>query len=325
MRILRQDIRYALRRMIRDPGFTCVVLTTLALGIGATSAVFSLTGELRLRAAVALLLGIACVNSANLLVARGLLRHKELALRTALGAGRGRLFCLVLTESVLLAIFAGAAGLLLAWWSVDFLIAAVPTSTFGLHFAIDARVAGFTLVVSVVTGMLVGLAPALACSCPAPRGFELLRGANLLAIAQVALALAMLIGAASLRGQMRIETVLLSVFAAITLLLAMAGLYAVTCQDVGLRSQEIGIRIALGARRSQVVAMVAGRAMTLVGIGSAIGLATGLFALPERVDPATIVSVTAILAVAALPASYFPARAASNIEPTIALDSGENR
>jgi ABC-type lipoprotein release transport system permease subunit len=375
MRILWQDIRYALRMMARGPGFTAIVIATLGLGIGANSAVFSVGNALLLRpgrpapagaqpvllwlaAAVALSLLIACVNSANLLLARGMLRRNELAVRAAMGAGRLRLFRLTLTESVLLSLLAGAAGVLLAWWGVDILLAIAPPGVAGLDAGINGRVLGFTLAISVISGVLFGLAPALDSlrsdghellkrpANIAPPGLQLLRGANLLAIAQVALALSLSIGAGlmaesfwramrldpgfPMREQMRFETTLLAAFAAITLSLAIAGVYAVTCQTVGRRAREISIRIALGARQGEVVRMVAGQAMALVGIGSAIGLVTGIFAaralsnLPYAVnatDLATPLTVSALLAVAALPASYFPARAASKIEPRIALKS----
>jgi ABC-type antimicrobial peptide transport system permease subunit len=375
MEALWQDVRYALRMMVRCPGFTAIVIATLGLGIGANTAVFSVANAVLLRpgraapagtravllwlaAAVALSLLIACVNCGNLLIARGLMRRKELAVRAAMGAGRLRVFRLMLTESVVLALFGGAAGVLLAWWGVDILIALAPPGVAGLAAGIDGSVLGFTLAVSVVSGILFGLAPAIESvrsdghellkrpENAAPARLQLLRGANLLAIGQVALALSLLIGAGlmtesfwralrfgarfPMREQMRFETTLLAVFAAITLLLAMAGVYAVTCQTVGRRKREISIRMALGAKQSEVVRMVAGEAMLLVGIGSGVGLFTGIFAsralasLPYGVNPAdltTLLAVSAILAAAALPASYFPARAASRIEPRIALKS----
>lgn len=374
MQILWQDVRYALRMIARSPGFTAIVIATLGLGIGANTAVFSVANALLLRpnravaagarpillwlaAAVALSLLIACVNSANLLIARGMLRRKELAVRLAMGAGRLRVFRLMLTESVLLALLGGAAGVLLAWWGADVLVALAPRSI-GLKAGIDGRVLGFTLAISVISGMLFGVAPALEsirgdghelmkrAENLAPPRLQFLRGANLLAIAEVALALSLLIGAGlmiesfwrilrlnpsfPMREQMRFEAVLLAVFAAITLSLATSGVYAVTCQTVGRRSREISIRMALGARQSEVVRMVAGHALLLVAIGSGVGLITGLFAARalasllygvSATDISIVLAVSAILAVAAVPAGYFPARAASKIEPRMALKS----
>jgi len=330
MGALLEDVRYAVRTMRRDTTFTAIVVLTMALGIGANTAVFSAAGGAPLRAgqsAAALTLLIACVNCANLLIARNMLRPGEIAVRVAMGAGRGRVLRLLLTESVVLAVFGGAVGLLLAWWGSDLLFA---------QTRIDARVLGFTLVISVVSGIFFGLEPALDSihsdghellkrpANAAPARLQLLRGANLVIIGEVALALALLIGAGLMTQteHTRLASRLLEVFAGIVLALAMTGLYAVTCQMVGRRSREISIRLALGARRSEVLKMVAGDSMLLVGVGSGVGLVTGIFAsraLSARADPITILGVSVILAVAAAPASYFPARAASKIEPRTAL------
>src|SRR5947208_11812054 len=210
MDILLQDMRYALRMMARTPCFTALVVATLGLGIGANTAVFSVANALLLRpvhpapagarpvliwlgAAVVLSLLTACVNCANLLVARGLMRRKELAVRAAMGAGRLRVFRLMLTESVLLALMGGVAGVLLAWWGVDILMAMAPGSVAGVSAGVDVRVLAFTLAISVISGALFGLAPALESirsdgnelqqrlANIAPPGLQLLRGANLVA------------------------------------------------------------------------------------------------------------------------------------------------
>ena len=116
-----------------------------------------------LMAVVGLVLLIACSNLASLLLARATERHKEIAVRMAIGAGRLRLLRQLLTESILLSLLGGAAGLILSFWLIRLITAFRPPIDFALSFDLhlDGRVLLFSLVVSIVTGVIFGLAPAL--------------------------------------------------------------------------------------------------------------------------------------------------------------------
>ena len=160
-----------------------------------------------LQAAVGFVLLIACANLANLMLARAETRHREFAVRTALGAGRGRLLRQFMTEGLLLSAIGGALGLILARAGIEGLLRAYPSSLpRTAEVAVDPIVLGFTLGVSVLTGLVFGLAPlmhtritllALALKEGGARGataarHHVRRG---LVMAEVALAVLLVIGA----------------------------------------------------------------------------------------------------------------------------------
>jgi putative ABC transport system permease protein len=154
-----------------------------------------------LSGAVLLVLLIACANAANLLLARGAVRRQEIALRTALGAGKGRILRQLLTESILLSALAGALGLPFAAWSIRALVELAPNGIARLEEAhLDTTVLAFTFGLSLVTALLFGLAPAIRVSrqmtsARQTRGADSRGMRRVLVVAQVALTVVLLTGA----------------------------------------------------------------------------------------------------------------------------------
>jgi putative ABC transport system permease protein len=185
-----------------------------------------LAGEIKpallvLLGAVGFVLLIACVNVANLLMARAAGRRKEMAVRAALGAGRMRIVRQLLTESMLLAVLGGVLGLLVSRWCVEALVALSPPNLLGAgQVGVNLTVLAFTLVISLVTGAAFGLAPAIEMSRLNLSGSlkESGRGnigggrarrvRSALVVAEIGLALVLLVGAGLMvRSFLRLQAV----------------------------------------------------------------------------------------------------------------------
>jgi putative ABC transport system permease protein len=166
-------------------------------------------GLVLLLGAVGLVLLIACANVANLLLARAVTRSRECVIRAALGAGRSRLVRQMLLESVVLFLLGGSVGVLLARWSAHSLLALAIQSGYvpeRMNVAVDGRILAFTMVVSLVAGIVFGLVPALqaskvdlndglrASSLSSSGGFRRRRASRLLIVAELSVSVVLLVG-----------------------------------------------------------------------------------------------------------------------------------
>ena len=164
--------------------------------------------SMALMAAVGFVLLIACANLTNLLLVHGAARQREMAVRAAIGASRGRLLWLLLSESILLASLGAGFGVLVAVWALDWMRAAVPEELpYWFQVGIDGRMIAFTIGITAVTTIAIGLLPALRASSPrvvetlkdggraVSMGRAAQRTQSSLAVVQVALCLALLVGA----------------------------------------------------------------------------------------------------------------------------------
>src|SRR5687768_17996034 len=186
-------------------------VTNEGLGVKVTSLHDNLAGDYRealliLLGVVGCVLLVACVNVANLMLARATARQQEFALRAALGASRWRIVRHLLIESLLSAQVGGALGFALSLWALHLLLNAIPIQLpFWMDFGIDLRVLGFTIGITLLTGLIFGAVPALQTSRvdlndtlkEGGRGSIGFRGRSrsALVITEIALSLVLLVGA----------------------------------------------------------------------------------------------------------------------------------
>ena len=199
-------------------------VTNEGLGLTVTSLRENLSGSyhdalLILLGVVGCVLLVACVNVANLMLARATARQKEFALRAALGASRWRIMRQLLIESLVLAVAGGVLGFVLSIWALRLLLTAIPGDLpFWMNFSLDWRVLGFTLAITLLTGLIFGAMPALQTSRvdlndtlkEGGRGNSGVRSRarSLLVVSEIAMSLVLLVGAGlMIRSFLRLRSV----------------------------------------------------------------------------------------------------------------------
>src|SRR5438132_178908 len=318
-----------------------------------------------LMAAVALVLLIACANVSSLVLSRSAARQREFALRTALGAARGRIVRQVLTESMVLAlavVLLAGSGLLMRSFArltavdpgfqpshVMVGMVSLPSARYPVEQArvtLDQLLAKVRAIPGVESAALGSDLP-ICCSGQSPISFASRPSTDegrlpLLNVAvvdpeyfetlKIPIVSGRRIETGDRAGQPLValvsERVVMTIFAAVALALASVGIYGVISYNVTQRTGEIGVRVALGAQRRNVVALVVGQAMAMAAVGVAMGvllalwggksLSAMLFGVGPR-DPLVLGAASVFLLAVAFAAALAPALRAMRIDPTIAM------
>ena len=346
------DVRYGFRKLNNSVGFTVVAVACLALGICASITVFSvvLSAEtvaeplLLLALVTALLMLVVCTNLGGLLMVRTAARQEEIGIRLALGGTRSRLVRQLLTESVALSLLGGGVGFLLALFALDAvqglsLGRSLPTIR---HVAVGLRGVAFTVGLSLGSGVLFGLVPALwSTRQVVPMLHRRGEGAQergrtrlqeILVVGQVTVSLMLLVCTGlfvrTLQNLRAVDPRLLSwlfvSFSLTALLVTAIGLYGTLSYAVSRRTRELGIRMALGARASEIITLVLRRGLALTLTGLVLGLVAASWATSlcarflfgvAPTDPGVFVAVALLLGLVGLAASSLPAYRATRIDP----------
>jgi ABC-type antimicrobial peptide transport system permease subunit len=347
------DLYRTVRGLLKAKLFAAGVVLTLGFGIGATTAVFFLIRTAALRSprsesgniiAVFALLLIVCVNLMGLLLSHGFARRHDIAVRIALGAPRGVIVRQLLIECACLGVAGGVTGLIIAAWIVDLVVAAPRIPGPGLlDLGTNSTTIGVALGMSAFIAISVGLAAYWASRGDIREGLKRRSATSdtgrgllprFLVVAQIALSFVLLTDA-SMQGPPTSSSAaaagipFMMVLDAMALLLAGIGLNGLVAYSAGQRAREIGVRVALGARRFDVMSFVTRPGILLTGFGLGLGIvgSIGLRLLMRstaagsgdvaRLDPAPFWRATLALAGVAVVATYLPARRVSRIDPAV--------